>query len=137
MRAPRLVVVENLAIVAAHALGEDDLALADRAPFASLLAECALTALGPTPHLEHGQRREQAERGAERAKEPAVEIADEHARDEQHAEHRPEHRSSLAREHPERLDVAIEPNLARHEVVADGREQNSVLDVACTPLERD
>src|SRR6185503_12187005 len=69
-----LVVVEDLAVVAAHALGLDDLALADRAPFAGLLAQRALAALRPALDLEHGgDARHETERRAERAKKPAIE----------------------------------------------------------------
>src|SRR4029077_1706207 len=57
------------------------------------------------------------------------------ARDEQHAEQHPKHRRALAREHPERLDVAVERDLARREPVADGRDEDSVRDVARAPLE--
>src|SRR3970040_187949 len=130
MRASLSVVVEDLAIVAAHAFGHDDLALADRAPLAGFLAQRALTALRPALDLEHGERRDQPERGAERAKTSAVNITHENARNEQHAEADPKRRRRLEREHPKRLDVAIELDLARQQVVADGAEQNRILDIA-------
>src|SRR5690606_8963191 len=57
VRAARLVGVEPLAVVAAHALRQHDLPLPDRAPLARLLAERALAARGPALDLEHGQRR--------------------------------------------------------------------------------
>src|SRR6202007_3013429 len=101
-----------------------------------LLAERALAALRPALDLEHGRNaRDETERRAERAKKPAIEIADEDARDEQHADHRPEHGRGIEREQPERLDVAIERDLARREVVADGREEDAVLHVAAVAFE--
>src|SRR5262245_41494313 len=73
VRAALLVGVEDLAVVAAHALREHDLALADRAPLALFLAELALAALGPALDLEDREQRDEPERGAERAQEPAIE----------------------------------------------------------------
>src|SRR5262245_60026358 len=84
MRATLLVVVEDLAVVAPHALGLQDLPLADRAPFAGLLAKRALAALGPALDRQHRRRlRNQAECCAERAEEPAIEVPHEDTRDEQ------------------------------------------------------
>src|SRR5262245_28035107 len=71
VRAALLVVVEDLAVVAARALGLQNLPLADRAPLALLLAERALAALGPAFDRQHRRRlRNEAERRAERAEEP-------------------------------------------------------------------
>src|SRR5690606_20574510 len=64
VRAALLIGVKQLANVAAHALGDDDFALADRAPFAGVFAELTSAALGPALYPEHGQRRQQTERGA-------------------------------------------------------------------------
>src|SRR5262245_4086951 len=61
-----LVVVEDLAVVAAHALGFQDLPLADGAPLAGLLAERALAALGPTFDGPEGRHlRDETQRRAE------------------------------------------------------------------------
>ena len=68
MGAAALVVVEDFAVVAAHAFRLDDLALANRAPLAGLLAEGALAAFRPAFDLEYrGGARDEAERCAERA----------------------------------------------------------------------
>src|SRR5690606_10326425 len=47
MGGARAVVVKVLAVVAAHAFGDDDLAVPDRAPLARVLAHLALAALRP------------------------------------------------------------------------------------------
>src|SRR5690606_11202415 len=86
MRAAVAVVVELLAVVAAHALGDDDLAVANRAPFTRVLAHLALAAFGPSFDSEGRQRRQQTERRAERTEEAAIEVADEHACKEQRAQ---------------------------------------------------
>src|SRR5690242_18254775 len=136
MRAALLVVVEDLAVVAAHALGLQDLPLTDRAPLAGLLAQSALAALGPAfDRLDRRDLRDEAERRAERAEEPAIEIPHEDARDEQHSDHDPEHGRRVEREQPERLDVAVEPDLVREKIDRDSAEQDAVFDVARARLE--
>src|SRR5690606_26928445 len=135
VRAARLVRVEILAIVAANALRHDDLAVADRAPFARVLADLALRALGPALDPENRKQRQQPERGADGAQESTVEIANEHTREKQRGEPDPERRRCLKREHPERLDVAIERDLASRQEDRDRRCEDRVLDVARPPLD--
>src|SRR5690242_162147 len=65
VRALLLVPIEPLAVVAADALGLDDLRTVDRAPVAGLLAQLARVALGPSLYAEDRHLREQAERRAE------------------------------------------------------------------------
>src|SRR5690606_1837557 len=81
VRAARAIRVQPLAVVAAHALGHEDLALADCAPLAFVLAELAAAALGPPRDAKCTERRQQPERRADRTEEAAIEIADEDARD--------------------------------------------------------
>src|SRR5690606_34349315 len=128
MRAARPVAVEILAVIAAHAFGDDDLAVPDRAPLARVLAHLALTALRPPLDAERGQHRQQPERGADRTEEAAIKVADEHACDEQRGEPDPQHGGRLEREHPERLDVSIERDLAAQQKVADRAREDAVLD---------
>src|ERR1044072_4364289 len=136
VRAALLVVVEDLAVVAAHAFGEHDLALADRPPLAGLLAKPALAAFRPALDLEHGGQRYEPERSTERAEKPTVEVAHEHSRNEQHAHADPQRNRPLAAEEPEGLDVPVEQVVVGREEVAHGGEQHHVLDEAQPPLER-
>src|SRR6266404_1342556 len=66
MRAFLLVEIEPLAVVAAHALGDQDLRAADRVPLARLLADLARLALGPALDPKHRQVRQQSERRTDR-----------------------------------------------------------------------
>ena len=65
MHALLLVLVEPLAVVAANALGDQDLRSLDRSPLAGLLTQLAGLALGPPLDLEDGEVRDDSQRGAD------------------------------------------------------------------------
>src|SRR5690349_14219043 len=65
--------IQPLAVVAAHALGHDDLGPLDRPPLARLLADAAGLALRPSLDAEDGDLRQDSEERAERTEEAAVE----------------------------------------------------------------
>src|SRR5262245_45565230 len=68
------VLIQPLAVVAAYALGEDDLRAADCAPLAGFLADPAVRALAPALDAEDSQFRQHAEERADRAQEAAIQI---------------------------------------------------------------
>src|SRR5262245_55211844 len=109
VRALLRVRVKALAIVAAHALGHDDLRAANGASLTRLLADAARTAFGPALDPEYRQVRHDSEECPQRTEEPAVGVAYEDRCDEQRPEHCQEHwRTEMKPEHPEGLDVRID-----------------------------
>src|ERR1044072_8950549 len=95
------VLVQPLAVVAADALGEDDVGPAHGAPLARFLADPAVLALAPALDAEHGQLRDDAEERADRAQEPAIQIADEDRGEQQEPQRDPQHRRAMESEKPE------------------------------------
>ena len=91
MRALRLVGIEPLAIIAAHALRKDDARSSNGAPLARLLTDAARRTLVPSLDAENGELRDQTERGAKRAQKPTVSVTDEDRKNQQRRQHRPEH----------------------------------------------
>src|SRR4029079_5560781 len=123
--------VDPLAIVTAHALRLDDLRALNGAPLAGALADLARLAFGPSLDWQQGgDLRNDAEHGADRTEKPAIEVAHHQRREEEHREHRPQQRIGRPGEHPERLDVAVDAGLLGRDVVADDRDEQSVLDEA-------
>ena len=72
MRAFGLAVVKNLAFVAANALRHDDFALANSAPFTSLLAELTCAAFRPALDFEYREFRDQTKCCPKWAQKPTI-----------------------------------------------------------------
>jgi radical SAM superfamily enzyme YgiQ (UPF0313 family) len=137
MRAPGLIVVQPLAVVAADALRQHDLRAADRAPLAGLLADAAGVALGPALDAEHGQLRQHAEKRADGAQEPAVRVPHEDAGEQQGREPDPERRRATVKaEHPEGFDVRVDQRVARDQEVGDDGREDAELDPGRASLQR-
>src|SRR6185503_5518042 len=128
VRALLLVHVEPLAVVAPHALALHDPRPADGTPLAGLLTNLAAVALGPPLDPEHRQVRQDPEHRADRAEEAAIEIANEDRGQKQHRQADPHARRAEQPEHPERLDEAVDADVARGEEVGEDDRQYSVLD---------